>query len=206
MCHKIAGSVLHDARATPELHGSLDMRRLARRDCATCPPERLAPSAGDHTGDIHIPQLGGSSCFAFRSGKLPVGSTRTCNTSEQGDIPVTIGRRCGLLRHAGNRYLVTPGQVPAIPGKRRGFAAGCSDTHIRSNVDCYQAAYLSACFQVTPVGPRNRAKPACAGLHSALLSCAVYRDQPESRPVAEHPLEVVHGRPVDVAAHINAVP
>src|SRR5919106_5999199 len=58
---------------------------------------------------------------------------------------------------------------------------------------------------VEAVRPRDLAEPAGARLHGAGLRLAVDGDQAERRAVAERPLEVVEQRPVEVAAHVEAV-
>ena len=55
------------------------------------------------------------------------------------------------------------------------------------------------------VGAGDLAELARARLDGALLRGAVDGDEPERRPVAEDPLEVVEQRPVEVAAHVEAV-
>ncbi len=55
------------------------------------------------------------------------------------------------------------------------------------------------------VGARHVAQPPGAGLGLALLRLPIHRDEAKGRLVAQHPLEIVEGRPVSVAAHIQAV-
>src|SRR5918997_2261913 len=55
------------------------------------------------------------------------------------------------------------------------------------------------------VGPRHLAQPPGARLGGPGEGRAVDRDEPEGGPVAVGPLEVVEGRPVRVAEHVDAL-
>src|SRR5260370_36591858 len=52
---------------------------------------------------------------------------------------------------------------------------------------------------------RNASQPAGARLNCALLRPSIDRDETEGRAIAKAPLEVVQGRPVRVAAHVEPV-
>src|ERR1043166_9388966 len=55
------------------------------------------------------------------------------------------------------------------------------------------------------VGAGNAAQPPRRRLHRTLLRGAVDGDEPEHGAVAERPLDVVEGGPVEVAADVDAV-
>jgi len=55
------------------------------------------------------------------------------------------------------------------------------------------------------MGTRNTSQPMGTRLDHALLCQAIDRDEAEGRTIAEDPLEVVQGRPVGVAAHVDSI-
>src|SRR5258708_11166932 len=55
------------------------------------------------------------------------------------------------------------------------------------------------------LGTRDVSQPAGARLDGALLRPSIDRDETEGRAIAKAPLEVVQGRPVSVATHVDPI-